>query len=146
MNAAQCFTVANTLALLGWILMLFAPRWEGTKKLIHQGLLPILLGLAYVIILVSTWGTAEGGFGSLSDVRKLFSNDWALLAGWIHYLAFDMFVGSWCLQDSWKRGIHHLWMVPIMVLTFLFGPTGLLIYGAMRFFRPDHHEQIPNNG
>jgi hypothetical protein len=55
-----------------------------------------------------------------------------LLAGWVHYLAFDLFIGSWQVRDSQQRGIGHLFVIPCLVLTFLFGPAGLLCYLALR--------------
>jgi hypothetical protein len=68
----------------------------------------------------------------LADVRALFSNDFLLLAGWIHYLAFDLFIGSWEVRDARRLGIHHLTVVPCLVLTFMLGPVGLLLYLALR--------------
>ena len=49
------------------------------------------------------WGDAQGGFGTLEGVAELLSNRWLLLAGWIHYLASDLFIGSWevrCISSS----------------------------------------------
>jgi hypothetical protein len=64
-------------------------------------------------------------------------NRWALLAGWTHYLAFDLFIGGWEVRDAQRRGIPHLLIVPALVLTFLLGPAGLLFYLAIRWFAPD---------
>ena len=65
----------------------------------------------------------------------LFSNPWALLAGWVHYLAFDLFVGSWEVRDSQARGIPHWLVLPCLFLTFMFGPAGWLLYMAVRVVR-----------
>jgi hypothetical protein len=64
-----------------------------------------------------------------------FSNDWHLLAGWVHYLAFDLFIGSWQVRDAQKHRVPHLAVVPGLILTFLFGPVGLLLYRTIRFLR-----------
>jgi hypothetical protein len=64
-----------------------------------------------------------GGFSTLPDVATLFSNPWALLAGWIHYLAFDLLIGTWETRDAREHGVPPLWLVPCLVLTFLFGPA-----------------------
>lgn len=53
-------------------------------------------------------------------------------AGWTHYLAFDLFIGGWEVRDARQRGIPHLLVVPVLVLTFLVGPAGLLLYLAIR--------------
>ena len=78
------------------------------------------------------FGQAEGGFGSLADVMQLFTNKNAALAGWIHYLAFDLFVGSWEVKDAQERGVSHWFVVPCLFLTFLLGPIGFLAYHAVR--------------
>jgi hypothetical protein len=70
-------------------------------------------------------------------VRTLFENPWGLLAGWTHYLAFDLFIGGWEVRDAQRRGIPHLLVVPALVLTFLLGPGGLLLYLAIRSFVPN---------
>ena len=75
---------------------------------------------------------AEGGFSSLAGVAALFREPWLLLAGWVHYLAFDMLVGNWEVRDARSRGIPHLLVVPCLVLTFLFGPAGWLLYTGVR--------------
>ena len=56
----------------------------------------------------------------------------ALTAGWIHYLAFDLFVGTWIAQRAARLGLPHLATIPLLALTFLFGPAGLLAFFALR--------------
>jgi hypothetical protein len=64
----------------------------------------------------------------LHAVAQLFYNPWFLLAGWIHYLAFDLFVGCWQVRHAQQQGIPHWMVVPCLILTFLFGPMGWLMY------------------
>ncbi|MGC2237051.1 MAG: ABA4-like family protein [Pyrinomonadaceae bacterium] len=132
MNAETIFSIANFTAMAGWILLVFAPRWTWTRKIVLSGALPLLLSVAYLILIILFFGKSEGGFGSLADVSKLFSNQWALLAGWIHYLAFDLFVGSWEVKDAQSRGISHWFVIPCLILTFLLGPIGFLLYNILR--------------
>lgn len=134
MKAEQIFSIANTLALLSWIILIVAPRWKWTQKIILSGVIPLLLSVAYLGLIVLFFGSAEGGFGSLAEVMKLFTNEWAALGGWIHYLAFDLFVGIWEVKDSQKRGISHLIVIPCLIFTFLLGPIGFLMYSILRFF------------
>ncbi|MDX6693621.1 MAG: hypothetical protein QOF02_1224 [Blastocatellia bacterium] len=119
----------------GWLLLVFAPRWRWSARIIAGVLIPLLLALVYLYLVVVHFGESEGGFGTLAEVAKLFQNPYALLAGWIHYLAFDLFVGSWEVRDSQRLGIHHLLVVPCLALTFLFGPIGLLLYFALRYIK-----------
>jgi hypothetical protein len=69
-----------------------------------------------------------GGFGSLAQVAVLFGSPYALLAGWIHYLAFDLFTGAWEARDAARLGLSQWLVLPCLVLTFLVGPLGLALY------------------
>ena len=119
----------------GWLPLVFLPRarWTPTVAVV----MPALLAGVYVALVAATIPGSEGGFSSLTAVSTLFNNPWALLAGWTHYLAFDLFIGGWELRDAQRRGVSHLLVVPALVLTFLFGPAGLLFYLAIRRFSPD---------
>ena len=134
MKAEQIFSIANMIALLSWLMLLIAPRFVVTRKAILSGAVPLLLSTAYLALIVMFFGRAEGGFDSLANVMKLFTNEWAALAGWIHYLAFDLLVGTWEVKDAEKRGISHWFVIPCLVLTFLFGPIGFLLYSTLRLF------------
>ena len=124
----KIFLVVNGLALIGWLLLVFVPRWQWTTRLVHAGIVPGLLAAIYAILIVTTFGRAEGGFGSIAELMRLFGNEWAVLTGWIHYLAFDLFIGAWELRDSRRAGLAHWKVVPCLILTFLLGPIGLLLY------------------
>ena len=134
MNRAETiFSIVNSFSLAGWLLLIFGPRWRWTARLVHAGVIPGLLAIAYTVLIVSTFGDAEGGFGSLAELMKLFRSDWSVLTGWIHYLAFDLFIGAWEARDSRAVGIPHWKVVPCLLLTFLLGPIGLLTYYLLRF-------------
>jgi hypothetical protein len=135
MNAEQIFSICNPIALLGWLILVFAGRTRWAAPLICGAILPLLLALAYLGLLLGHWGEKQGGFGSLADVAALFSNHWLLLAGWIHYLAFDLFIGSWEVRDAKAQGISHFIVIPCLFFTFMFGPVGLLLYFGVRLVR-----------
>jgi Domain of unknown function (DUF4281) len=130
MKAETIFSVVNTLALVSWIILLVAPRWKFTMKIIISGAIPMLLSVAYLVLIITTFGKADGGFDTLANVMKLFTYEWAALGGWIHYLAFDF----WEVKDSQEKGISHWFVVPCLVFTFLLGPIGFLMYYALRYF------------
>jgi hypothetical protein len=83
------------------------------------------------LIALNFWG-ADGGFGTLDEVARLFANPWLLLAGWVHYLAFDLLIGNWEARDARARGVPHWALVPCLLGTFLFGPAGWLLYLGAR--------------
>jgi hypothetical protein len=128
----QLFSLCGALVMPGWLLLVFLPRWRWTARLVCPVVIPLLLALVYLWLVATTFGQTPGDFGSLAGVARLFQNPRALLAGWIHYLAFDLFVGSWEVRDARRAGIHHLLVVPCLLLTFVFGPAGLLLYFALR--------------
>jgi hypothetical protein len=132
MKPEQIFTAANLIALLSWILLAVAPRWAVTRKLLMSGGIPLLLSIAYAVLIAAFFGNAEGGFGSLGGVMKLFTNEWAVLSGWIHYLAFDLLVGIWEVNDAQSKGISHWLVIPCLFFTFMLGPIGFLMYFILR--------------
>jgi hypothetical protein len=129
MTPERIFTAVTLVATCGWALLVFFPR-KPRLVTVAARFVPAMLAVAYCGIVASQWMTSDGGFGSLSAVARLFANRWLLLAGWIHYLAFDLFVGAWILQDSQRRSLPHAVLVPCLLLTFMFGPAGLLLYLA----------------
>ena len=133
MDPEQIFSLASALAFLGWVVMLASPWFPRAVDIVSGYVLPALLSLAYLVVLMVYWGTGSGGgFGSLADVAQLFSTPQVLLAGWIHYLAFDLFVGGWELRVARREGIAFLLVIPCLVATFLIGPVGLLLFLALR--------------
>lgn len=132
------FSAAGLLALLSWLPLLaslFIPAmrlwtWRATGLIV-----PGILAIAYVALIAA--GIAEVGgtdFGSLPEIRRVFANDSALAAGWLHYLAFDMVVGTWIARDGTERRVPPLLLLPCLILTFLFGPAGFLLYLLARTF------------
>jgi hypothetical protein len=109
-------------------MLVVLPRWRWSARLIAPVLIPALLAMIYVTMVVTRFGRGPGGFTSLSSVALLFQNRSMLLAGWVHYLAFDLFVGSWEVRDSQWIGIAQYLVIPCLILTFLFGPVGWLLY------------------
>ena len=73
--------------------------------------------------------------GDLDGVATLFANPWLLLAGWLHYLAFDLLIGTWEARDARERHIPHILLVPCLFMTLMFGPAGWLLYMALRTVR-----------
>lgn len=129
------FKIASNVTVLGWLLLILAPRWRGTHAVVLSGALPLLLAATYVAVIgyQTVAHPAPGaGFGSLEQVAALFRQPWALTAGWVHYLCFDMAVGIWESRDAQRRGVPHLLLLPCLVATFMLGPLGLLLYSALR--------------
>ncbi|RZK46668.1 MAG: DUF4281 domain-containing protein [Hymenobacter sp.] len=112
-----------------------APRWRATRYLVLSGAWPLGLAALYAGCIGTHYlggHGGEGGFNSLAQVAVLFRSPWALLAGWVHYLCFDLGVGAWQVRDAQRRQVPHWAVVPALGLTFLLGPVGLLLYYGAR--------------
>ena len=134
------FSLAGLVAASGWIALLASP-WLGTVAGRYASLVvPAVIAVVYTGLVLAFWTRASGGFGSLDDVARLFETRELLLAGWLHYLAFDLFVGAWEVRTARAAAIPFLLVVPCLALTFLFGPAGLLAFlmlmAAFRAARP----------
>jgi len=138
MTPEWMFTVANFTAIAGWAVLAAGVIFNNAmlRDLIAGRIVPAILASAYTVLIVVFWAGAQGGFGSLADVASLFANPWLLLAGWIHYLAFDLAIGAVIARKTFDESLPRLLLVPILPLTFLFGPIGWLAFEAVRLIVP----------
>jgi hypothetical protein len=127
MNWESLFGIANTLALASWAMLIAGPRRAILLRGIRYGVIGLFC-LAYTTLVMLYFFRVEGGgFGSLHEVKALFASDPVVLAGWLHYLAFDLFVGLWIAQRADALGVGRLIQAPLLIATFMFGPVGLLV-------------------
>ena len=137
MTLDLAFTLANFSVLPGWLLLAVAPGAVVTRRLVHSFAYPLALGAVYAATAAWLFTAAEApegaSFGSLRGVMLFFSMPLAAFLGWVHYLVFDLFVGAWQARDARRRGLPHALLLPCLALTFLLGPSGLLLYVALRY-------------
>lgn len=132
MTPDSLFQIANPLVLVGWLALALSPLSPRWSDRIAGLAIPLILSTLYTALVLVHWASAPGGFGSLADVMALFTSPGVALAGWVHYLAFDLFVGAWICRTARTEGIPHLFVLPILVPTFLFGPAGFAAFTALR--------------
>jgi hypothetical protein len=135
MTANHVFAIINPIALVSWVLLIILPGRRWVTDVVTGLAVPALFATLYTAIIVTNFFRSPGGFSSLPEVALLFSNPWLLLAGWMHYLAFDLLVGTWVARDARMRNMPYLLLAPCLVLTFLFGPAGWLLYRGLRASR-----------
>jgi hypothetical protein len=134
MSLEGLFTAANYTVLPFWLLLIAAPRWSWTQRLVHSPVVLLLLTPMYAYLLFGYAPPPKGmDFTSLYGVMIGFSSPHIVVAGWIHYLIFDLFVGAWEVRDAQRREIPHLLVVPCLIATLLVPPVGLLLYVLLRF-------------
>ena len=123
------FSVASTTALVSWVVLILLPRTRVLRRLV-QVLAVGGLCVAYAVLVQLVFFSVQGGgFSSLAAVQRLFAVPEVALAGWIHYLAFDLFVGLWIAQRADAMGLSRWLQAPVLVVTFMFGPIGLMLFG-----------------
>jgi hypothetical protein len=130
------FHWANLIVLPAWIglaISLFVPRFRLWIYRLTGLFIPLLLGSVYgwLIFVASQNGTLFD-FSSLKGVQSLMQNPYALVAGWLHYLAFDLFIGTELCKRGHESGFSPWLLLLVIVLCFIFGPLGLVLYGLMR--------------
>ena len=135
MNFSVLFLLSNKFVLTGWLLPLIAPKWKYTSR-ISTYICVLMLSVIYSIIIIhSLSGFDWRSFSTLQNVRKLFQSDETLLAGWIHYLAFDLFMGVYILKKTQELKIPHLFNLFLLPLTFLFGPLGYTVFMSIKIYK-----------
>lgn len=140
------FSLASGLALLTWLALAASPYragWAPRVRFLAGRVVPLIFAVVYVALLAGT-GMGDGGFGSIAAVQRLFAVPELLTAGWLHYLAFDLFVGAWIAERAGALGMSHLLVMPLLALTFLFGPAGLLAFAVLHpFWRSRRPATVP---
>jgi hypothetical protein len=136
MTPDTIFSVCNSIAMIGWLLLIIISSfWFYTDKLLI-GLVITLFSVIYIWLITLSFQPGDfEKFGTLDGVMSLFTNKTAVTAGWVHYLAFDLMVGIWIKKNSVKYGISHWLIIPCLLFTFMLGPVGLLLYLIIRFIK-----------
>jgi len=132
MTLENMFSLAGIVAMVGWLLLLLSPLMPKWSDRISGVLLPLLLSFGYLMLLILPATASGGGFGTLADVMDLFSYEQAALAGWVHFLAFDLFIGAWACRKARSEGMRFILVAPCLPVIFLFGPAGLLAFEVIR--------------
>ena len=134
MTASGLFSAFNMVAMVGWIILaagvVLKRGW--LRDALAGTCIPVVLSAAYLVLIVFFFAGAEGGFDTLENVQKLFTSPWAALAGWIHYLAFDLFMGARIARGFAEQGLPRWPLVFLLPLTFLFGPIGYLAFEIIK--------------
>lgn len=139
---SNIFKVTNYTALFGWFVLAAFPLWPAILGVTAQsaviGIVVILLCVAYSYLVFfgkkhdGPDHKVRGSFWSLKGIIKLFQTPRILLAGWVHYLAFDLMVGVFIVSNAAQYNIAHWMLLPCLFMTLMFGPAGLLLYFVLR--------------
>jgi len=128
--------IAQGVALLGWLALLLAPKL-GRDAIRWARLIGAALSIGYLALFLSA---PEGLSGLVRDytpkgIGAVFSDPRLALLGWVHYLAFDLWIGSWEAEEAARTRMPHGLLILSLVLTCMVGPIGLLFFLAVGRFR-----------
>lgn len=129
MAPSTLFSIANATVLAGWLVLIagIVSKRPLLRDRIAGLYIPLALSAVYAVLIIVFWRGTDGGFDSLENVQKLFTSPWAALAGWVHYLAYDLLIGALVSRQIMERGLSRLFLIPILPLAFLFGPIGFVL-------------------
>jgi hypothetical protein len=123
-----------------WLLIIFFPQ-SNLCKYLATSILPVfILSAAYSFVLYKSYLNSFDFLGNfnlylgIDYVANLFKDDFYLLLFWIHFVSINLFVGGWILNDSQKFLINKFLIALPLIITYLIGPIGLLIYWIIRIF------------
>lgn len=121
------FSMTGSLAMVGWLVLLFAPRRWTRLGWVPRWVVPGAIAVIYTSLMGAHFAASGGGYGSIAEVRQLFTSDPVLVAGWGHYLAFDLLIGVLLADRMDRAGVSRLLQAPVFLVTFMFGPAGWLL-------------------
>lgn len=135
MSSDKLFGLCSNLALLSWVILIFFVFWKDRDKYL-VGIVILLFAIIYSWLIFSNFDPGIfRDFETLDGITHLFSSKPVLLAGWVHYLAFDLLAGVYIFRNAKETGINHWITTPALLCTFMFGPFGLLLYFIMRWIK-----------
>ncbi|SLN72506.1 ABA4-like family protein [Roseisalinus antarcticus] len=121
------FSIASLAAMVGWTILIFAPRRWPLLNGVPRWAIPLALSVLYSGLVLANFSASGGGYGSIAEVRQLFASDQVLVAGWAHCLAFDLMIGAIMAERMDRAGVQRPWQAPVLCAILMFGPLGLLL-------------------
>lgn len=149
MDFSLAFTICSAASTIGWVALFLFPRRTSVNFWLCGTIIPCGIGLFYTLLCILYWHSIPASFlarfGSLDGMLAMFSaSRGLLLAGFVHYLAFDLFAGAWEARRSTLAEWPYWLLFPCLVLTLLFGPAGVMVHQLIFIARGQHQpEHLP---
>jgi Domain of unknown function (DUF4281) len=130
----QIFSISSLLVMPFWALMIFAPRWTWTKRIIGSAFISLPAALLYAILVVPNALSLLPALANpnLAGIQTLLGSPQGATVSWIHFLAFDLFVGRWAYLDSQGKNLNPFLMAVVLLVVLMFGPLGFAVYLGVR--------------
>jgi hypothetical protein len=133
-NYENLFSFSNLLTIPFWLLMILVPTWTWTRRIIGSTWILVPAALLYAVLVLPGVGAIFGDLANpqLQTIRTLLGTPQGATIGWVHFLAFDLFVGRWAYLDSRERNLNPVLTSVSLFFVLMLGPFGLLLYLALR--------------
>jgi len=131
MNYEMIFSIVGLAAMIGWLVLLVSPKMPIWADRIAGLAIPLGLSVGYTFLLFA-YPPQNGGFGTFAEITELFADPASLMAGWVHFLAFDLLVGAWICRKGREEAVNFWAVLPCLPITFLFGPAGFVCFSIVR--------------
>ena len=133
------YLIANWGVIPFWLLLIILPNHALTNFFVQSIIVPLLLGsaygfVAYNIYLEKNILDSFELYNGLNGLYSMFANEAFLLIFWLHFLAINLFVGTWIVRDSKRYVVSRILVVFSLITTYFTGPIGLVIYWFLRIF------------
>jgi hypothetical protein len=131
---AQLFSLSFILVAPFWLLMMLAPAWRWTHRIVGSAWIAAPAAALYLLLVIPEIGSVLPAVlnPDLHGIRQLLITEAGVTNAWVHFLAFDLFVGRWIYLDSRERRLNPILMAPILFFTLMLGPIGFLAYMVLR--------------
>jgi hypothetical protein len=128
------FSFSNLLVMPFWLLMIFLPHWRWSKRIISSIWIVVPAAALYALLILPGLVNLIPALLSptLAGIAALLGTPEGATIAWVHFLAFDLFVGRWVYLDSHQRGVSAWLTSPTLFFILMFGPLGLLLYLGVR--------------
>jgi hypothetical protein len=145
----QIFSLSSLTVMPLWGAMILLPRWRVTERIMRS---PFSIALPAALYAALVLPDASAIFAAVSNptlggIASLLGSEQGATIAWVHFLAFDLFVGRWAYLDSLQRKINPFLMAPVLFMILMLGPIGFLLYLALRalpIHRTEYNTLIPN--
>ena len=123
-----------------WLMLIILPNSKFTQFFVNSIILPLILSTIYIFIIYLIILLDESIFDvfklylSLDNLYTVFATESFLLVFWLHFLALNLFLGSWISREGIKYNIPRSLVFTPLILVYLTGPLGLVLYWLIRVF------------
>jgi hypothetical protein len=140
------FEITFWLTVPFWALMIFAPKWSVTARVMSSPLIAVPPLIVYTVLVAAhlpeLWATMSSP--DLDTLREFLATPWGAAAIWAQVIAWDLLIGAWMYREGRRLGLHPLLMGPLLAFTIIMSPFGFALFLAVRAFcdRPDRASTV----